>query len=185
MENEAASGQSLQGSFARYDRNTHLLKTHQCSLFEGGFESLQTLPNWGIMQDGELWELVTPAHLMYAREYGYWQQCKGWIPTPTACDYKGSGFPREGRGPGNNLRDWFKQLYGLLYPPVNAVEYLQGIPLGWTDCTRSVISRFHKWLRSHGEPSQENAPQLSQPCKPTNEKTVLNLTKQERKTRKQ
>lgn len=60
------------------------------------------------------------------------------VPTPTACDHKGSGRPRKGRGPGNNLRDWFRQLHGFLYPPVAAVEYLMGYPTDWTVLKDSV-----------------------------------------------
>lgn len=60
----------------------------------------------------------------------------GWVPcpTPTACDHKGSGRPRLGRGPSNNLRDWFRLHYGFLYPPVRVVEWLMGFPPEWGRC---------------------------------------------------
>ena len=54
------------------------------------------------------------------------------VPTPAACDHKGSGHPRKGRGPANNLRDWFRQNYGFLYPPVSLAEYLMGFPAGFS-----------------------------------------------------
>jgi hypothetical protein len=31
------------------------------------------------------------------------------------------------------LRDWWRQKYGMLYPPVVVVEYVMGLPRGWTD----------------------------------------------------
>ena len=41
---------------ARFDPATSSLRTPQCLLFEEGQESLQTLPNWGSIVNGELWE---------------------------------------------------------------------------------------------------------------------------------
>lgn len=55
------------------------------------------------------------------------------IPTPTACDHKGSGRPRHERTANNNLRDWFKIRHGMLYPPVAVVEWMMGLPIGYTD----------------------------------------------------
>jgi hypothetical protein len=55
-ENEAECGLSLQESFARLDLNTYTWKTHQQSLFEDLEESLATFPDWGSMQNGELFQ---------------------------------------------------------------------------------------------------------------------------------
>jgi hypothetical protein len=55
----------------------------------------------------------------------------GGLPTPIASDHKGSGWRRKPRGPGSNLRDWFKQVYGLLYPPARVVRWLMGFPTEW------------------------------------------------------
>jgi hypothetical protein len=52
-------GEKWQGSFAKYDPATHSLRTHQCSLFEDSTEYCATLPKWGLMLDGELWEQQT------------------------------------------------------------------------------------------------------------------------------
>lgn len=60
-------------------------------------------------------------------------------PTPTACDHKGSGNLRDGRGPSNNLRDWFKINYRFLYPPVKAVAWLMGYPPEWESSAPSVM----------------------------------------------
>ena len=44
---------------AKYDPNTHTLKTAQFSLFEDLTESSPTLPRWGSMQNGELFQQPT------------------------------------------------------------------------------------------------------------------------------
>jgi len=53
------SGEKWQGSFAKYNPDTHSLKTHQCLLFEDSTEFCAILPKWGLMLDGELWEQQT------------------------------------------------------------------------------------------------------------------------------
>jgi DNA (cytosine-5)-methyltransferase 1 len=57
-------GKRWQGLLARYDPNTHSLRTVQCSLFEDLNQSLQTWPRWGSMRNGEcfqqpMWEQTT------------------------------------------------------------------------------------------------------------------------------
>ena len=44
-------------SLAKWDRQSYSWKTRQLLLFEEGRQSLVTLPKWGLMQNGELWEL--------------------------------------------------------------------------------------------------------------------------------
>lgn len=41
----------------------------------------ETLPHWGMMRDGELYELPTPGHLIDARESS---SSRTLLPTPTA-----------------------------------------------------------------------------------------------------
>lgn len=61
MERKADSGGKWQGSLAKWDRASCSWKTRQLLLFSGEPESLETLPRWGMMRDGELWAAVTPA----------------------------------------------------------------------------------------------------------------------------
>lgn len=74
----------------------------------------------------------------------------GFLPTPTKCDHKGSGLLRLERGENNNLRDWFRIKHGWLYPPVAAVEYLMGWPIGWTDLAPLATDKFQAWWNAHG-----------------------------------
>jgi hypothetical protein len=73
-----ACGFTWPGSWAKYDPNTSLWKTRQCSLL-GDLEPFsETWPRWGTMQDGEFWELPTLALHTSETESGLW-------PTPTVC----------------------------------------------------------------------------------------------------
>lgn len=66
------------------------------------------------------------------------------IPTPTACDFKGSGRLRLERGTNNNLRDWFKINLNMLYPPAACTRYLMGYPIGWDDCAPTAMPSSRK-----------------------------------------
>jgi hypothetical protein len=79
MESDQDFGEKWQGSFAKYNPDTHSLRTHQCSLFEDSTEYCVTLPKWGLMLDGELWEQQTLAHLIKGTE-------SGLSPTPPPPD---------------------------------------------------------------------------------------------------
>jgi len=59
MESDQDSGEKWQGSFAKYNPDTHSLRTPQCLLFEDSTEFCAILPKWGLMLDGELWEQQT------------------------------------------------------------------------------------------------------------------------------
>ena len=63
-------GEKWQGSFAKYNRDTHSLRTHQCSLFEDSTEYCVTLPKWGLMLNGECWEQQTLEHCTKGIESG-------------------------------------------------------------------------------------------------------------------
>ena len=58
-ESDQDSGGKWQGSFAKYNPDTHSLRTPQCLLFEDSTEFCAILPKWGLMLDGELWEQQT------------------------------------------------------------------------------------------------------------------------------
>ena len=132
MDIEADSGLSMFDSFAKYDHDASVWRTHQACLDGGLTECLGTWPRAGMTRNGTafLRRPLVPSITVTACS-------SGRIPTPTACDHKGSGRPRKGRGPGNNLRDWFRQTYGLLYPPADLVEWMLGFPIGFTDLKRS------------------------------------------------
>jgi len=80
QENDQECGRTWRGSLAKYDPNTHSLKTAQCSLLEDSTQSSVTLPRWGTMRNGELYQQPIVAHLTCGRGYG------SLLPTPVASD---------------------------------------------------------------------------------------------------
>lgn len=72
---EADSGWKWHESSVKYDLDSRSWKTRQCSLLGDLEPASETWPRWGIMRDGESWELSTPALLTSENESGYW-------PTP-------------------------------------------------------------------------------------------------------
>jgi hypothetical protein len=72
LEAEVPCGNTWQGLLGRYDPSTHSLKTAQCSLFEDLKPSSVTLPRWGSMQDGELYQRQTSVRPTSENESGLW-----------------------------------------------------------------------------------------------------------------
>jgi hypothetical protein len=79
MENDQECGEKWHGLLAKFDQNTHLWRTVQCSLLEDLNESLQTLPQWGMTVGGELFLLPILVQTTNEKESGLWL-----TPTATA-----------------------------------------------------------------------------------------------------
>jgi len=78
-ENAAECGEKWRGSFTKYDPDTSLWRTHQCSLL-GDLEPFsETWPQWGLMRGGECWEQQTLEQTIRGTGFGLLQQI--W-PTP-------------------------------------------------------------------------------------------------------
>ena len=173
-ESDQACGEKWQGSFAKYDPDTHSLRTHQCSLLEDLTESCQTLPAWGLMRDGECWEQPTLALRIRETESGLWptplasdgtkngsdslaravqpelqktfrKNAKQTWTTPTAHMAKEGGFPSEHE---RNTPTLSAQAGGKLNP--TWVEWLMGWPLEWTDLKPLETDKFQQWRQQHG-----------------------------------
>jgi DNA (cytosine-5)-methyltransferase 1 len=69
-ENGQECGKRWQGLLARYDQNTHSLRTVQCSLLEDLNESLQTWPRWGSMRNGECFQQPMLEQTIKETEFG-------------------------------------------------------------------------------------------------------------------
>jgi hypothetical protein len=85
MESDQECGEKWHGLLARFDPDSHLWRTVQCSLLEDLNESLQTLPQWGMTVGGELYLLPTLVQTTNENEYGYWL-----TPTATAISGRSS-----------------------------------------------------------------------------------------------
>ena len=90
MENDQECGEKWHGLLARFDQDTHLWRTVQCSLLEDLNESLQTLPQWGMTVNGELYLLPTLVQTTKEEEFGLWR-------TPDTGAGGTSGLLKEGK----------------------------------------------------------------------------------------
>ena len=84
-ENEAVCGSTWRESSVKYDLNSHGWKTHRCLWEEDLPWSSVTLPKWGMMRDGVLWERDTPSFLPEIRFCSTGETAFGSlrVPTPT------------------------------------------------------------------------------------------------------
>ncbi len=92
-----ASGRSSSGWFARFDHDTGLWKTPQCSLLAGLDVLSVTWPRSGINSRGMSWALITSAPRISAIGSGF-------LPTVTARDARPECTPRRRQG-GSPLRE--------------------------------------------------------------------------------
>lgn len=111
-------GASLRESFAKFDRDTHVLRTHHYSLFGGWIEYSGTLPRWGTMQNGELSRQRIPSGLRElrqsitdAKESGLLQpmptpDCNGGGQGPSQLERHGPRLATAVMLPTPNARDW-------------------------------------------------------------------------------
>jgi hypothetical protein len=149
--NDQECGGTWRGSFVKYDQDLCLWKTHQCSLLGDLEQFLETWPQWGLMRDGECWDL---SMLTLQRTE---IDC-GLLPAPLATDWKETGKIER------QAKCWTDKNYGhqkrpaMFYAasynapmPVTFTEYLMGFPLEWTDLKPLEMHRFRHWQQEHGK----------------------------------
>lgn len=154
----ADCGKNKHASFVKYDRDSHSWKTSQrCFLGEWGSFS-ETWPRWGLMLDGECWELPTLEAIRPEKGYGLW-------PTLKASD---------GEQRTKNLRYFERRLsiapdlpvivalntsptpkgfYGRLNP--DWCEWLMTWPTKWTALEPLETGKIQEWRQQHSPCSQE------------------------------
>jgi len=90
---EAVSGRKLSGALMQYDPESSSLKTAQQSFLEDSTECYQTLPRWGSMRNGVVYQqaqLVRPTDAIGGG-------CLQDVPTPTTQDAHNNGGPSQMR----------------------------------------------------------------------------------------
>lgn len=120
--------------FANCNRGSLSWRTWQRCLLEDWIGFLGRWPRSGLMRNGIAYRRVSLVRISDATGC----LSSPVVPSPVACDYKGSGRRRIERGANNNLRDWWNMNYGFVYPAVRVSEYLMGFPEGWTDLEDSA-----------------------------------------------
>jgi hypothetical protein len=145
MEKDQECGEKWRGWLAKYDHNTSLWRTAQCSLLEDLNESLETLPRWGMTVNGLLWEQPTLERRIKGTESGLWA-------TPTRCDYKGTTGTANFQSRKKQFNDLTGGMVtGTIYPNPITYEVMMGWPLGWTDLKPLVMDKSHSVQQVHGE----------------------------------
>mgnify|MGYP003347516516 CR=1 FL=1 len=170
MESDQECGERWQGLLARFDQNTSLWKTVQCSLIEDLEQSLEIWPKWGSMRNGECWQHPTLVRNIIEKEFGLLPDGVNFFHTPTT-----------GRDGGSNSRKALKKRKEAIWPTPttpsgggnaggsgahknavkngtyipssinpNLYEWLMGWPLEWTDLKPLETDKFHKWQLLHG-----------------------------------
>jgi hypothetical protein len=95
LEAEVPCGNIWQGLLGRYDPSTHSLKTAQCSLFEDLKPSSVTLPRWGSMQNGELYQRQTLVRPILESEFGSEPNNETFFHAPTTGGLDGGSNSRK------------------------------------------------------------------------------------------
>jgi len=148
MVSAPASGLRWTESLARLDPLSSSWRTHQCLLFGGEYESLQTLPPWGICADGELWGLPQRVLYVKAKDSGL------SLLRPTAHCWKAWTFLniksliRRNHADGNIQEQSARCLHKMITAESN--EILMQWPSKWTDLRPLAMDKIHDWRSSHG-----------------------------------
>ncbi len=143
---EADSGKRWPESLAKFDPASSSWKTRQTLLFGADFESLETLPDWGMTRGGELWALDTPVLPITVTGSGF-------LPTLTvvSCEHPGRHKKKPGQQTCISMelaaRDNWPR--GGQYSPSHAAWFM-GWPDSWTCLDRSATDKFRQWCASHG-----------------------------------
>ena len=95
MENDQECGEKWHASFVKYDPDTSLWKTHQCSLLGDLDEFLETWPQWGLMRDGECWEQRTLEQTIRGTESGLLPDGMVTFHTPNTTGLDGGSNSRK------------------------------------------------------------------------------------------
>ena len=148
MESDQDSGEKWQGSFAKYNPDTHSLRTPQCLLFEDSTEFCAILPKWGLMLDGELWEQQTLVQSTREIE-------SGLSPTPPPPDNWPTPTTPSGGGNCGGSGAYKNAIKNGTHIPhsinPNLYEWLMGWPIGWTDLKPLGMDKWPFVPQPHGE----------------------------------
>jgi hypothetical protein len=177
-ENDQECGSTWRGWLAKYDPDSFLWRTAQCSFLEDLNESLETLPRSGMTRSGLLWELPMLGQTIKGTESGL---LESW-PTPRSCSAMAATITPESawnqkRNPNletivgkrmfptptchNSKEGAYASEYNKNTPTLAThaggklnpmwVEWLMGWPLAWTDLKPLGTDKSHCVPQQHGK----------------------------------
>ena len=152
-ENDQECGEKWRGWLAKYDPNSSLWRTAQCSLLEDLNESLETLPKWGMTANGLLWELPMLARHTKGTESGLWRtpdtggggnqkqlsEGKTHRASGSAIQIRLADQVKNPHLWPSNAKNGQQQIIGSLNPMW--VEWLMGWPIGFTELKPSEMDK--------------------------------------------
>jgi hypothetical protein len=145
MEKLQECGKKWHASFVKYDPDSSLWRTHQCSLLGDLDEFLETWPQWGLMRNGECWEQQMLEQSIRGTE-------SGLLPTPVKSDYKGTSKNSKFASRMIQYKAWDDGTEAsTLYPNPLAYEVLMGWPEQWTELKPLEMDKSHYVQQQHGE----------------------------------
>ena len=149
MESGQECGEKWRASFTKYDPDTRLWKTHQCSLL-GDLEPFsETWPQWGLMRDGECWEQEMLVEFIEESEFGL------RLPTTGASEGKGSSKKRFRNSPHFRGAKTSEALRTCETDPIylnpSFAELIMMWPVGWTDLKPLETDKSLSVPQPHGQ----------------------------------
>ena len=165
-EQEADCGQKWHGSFTKWNQDLFLWKTHQLSLLTGSESFSGTWPQWGMMHDGECWELTIQDFHTIAEGHGL---------LPTVVKNEGMAFLG---GPIRSSETWkdttrlshrliglwknfaCREMNGRIRKRIAChptfAEWMMNWPEMWSGTQELEMDKFQAWLHLHSKPYQED-----------------------------
>jgi len=95
MENDQECGRTWQELLAKYNPNTALWKTAQCSLLEDLEQSLEIWPRWGSMRNGECFRQPMLVQTTKEKEFGFVPNNETFFHTPNTTGMDGGSNSRK------------------------------------------------------------------------------------------
>ena len=148
MGNRVDCGERWQESLMRFDRDSRSWRTHLCLWDEALPECSVTLPKWGMMHDGVVWELSRSVPRRMVSDFG-WS-----LPRPTVSQAKSQNW--NFGAPSNNrysqaVRRSTRRILGER-PTRRNFEWMMGFPIGWAGVGELGTDRFQRWFHLFGAP---------------------------------
>ena len=168
MARARACGLRWRESLAKFGLRLSLSRTPRALPPEALGSSSATFPPWGMMLNGEYWELATSTPRTDAtasgllptpttvgnelspsmQKWGGHRRLLEFLPTPTARSYGYNQGGKAGRvGPKRPSINTLARGLDVL----TLREWMMGWPIGWTAQGPLETGRFLEWQRSHGE----------------------------------
>jgi len=151
QESGQVCGSTWQESLVMFDRVSCSWKIHRSLFDEGLCQSLVTLPRWGMMQNGVVYQRLNVEQITRGTESG------SLLPTPTCHNAKEGNYPAE-----RNRRTPLLATHvgGKIHP--HFTEWMMAWPEGWTDLKPLATDKFQSaWLKHFDYLANSDQPTLS------------------------